>query len=50
MVPASAKGTKKELVKVVLNDMNSFFYDIEQVQQTMLHLYGITLAGNNPDS
>ena len=47
MVSASARSTKKEPVKVVLNDMNSFFCDVEQVQRTMVHLYDITVAGYN---
>ena len=49
MVSASARSTKKEPVKVVLNDMNSFFCDVEQVQRTMVHLYDITIAGDTPE-
>ena len=45
MVPPSAKSAKKEPVKVTLNEMNLIFCDVEQVQCTMVLLYGITLDG-----
>ena len=45
MVPPSAKFAKKDLVKVTLNEMNSLFCDVEQVQRTMMLLYGLTLEG-----
>lgn len=45
VVPASAKATSKELVKVCLNEMNSLFVDVEQVQRTMVQLYGLTPSG-----
>lgn len=45
MVPPSAKSTKKEPVKVTLNEMNSLFCDVEQVQRTMVRFYGLTLDG-----
>lgn len=45
-VPASKKSELKEPLKVILNEMNSFFCDVEQVQRTMVHLYGVTPAGN----
>ena len=45
MVPPSVKSAKKEPVKVTLNEMNSLFCDIEQVQRTMVLLYGFTLDG-----
>jgi hypothetical protein len=45
VVPASAKATSKEPVKVCLNEMNSLFVDVEQVQRTMVQLYGLTPSG-----
>jgi len=45
MVPPSAKSAKKEPMQVTLNEMNSLFCDVEQVQRTMVLLYGLTLDG-----
>jgi len=46
-VAPSKKSTNKNLVKVELNEFNSFFADVEQVQRTMVDLYDITLEGTS---
>ena len=45
VLPANNRSKNKDPVKVTLNHMNSFFVDVEMVQQTMVQLYGITLEG-----
>jgi hypothetical protein len=42
---ASPTGNNKEHVLVSLNEYNSLFTDVEQVQRTMVELYGITPQG-----
>ena len=44
-VAPSKKTMDKNLVKVELNEFNSFFADVEQVQRTMVDLYNITPEG-----
>jgi hypothetical protein len=44
-VSATKKSKDKSTVKVTLSEFNSFFADVEQVQQTMVHLYDTTLVG-----
>lgn len=41
------KSKSKDLVKVSLNEFNSIFVDVEQVQRTMVELYEITPSGNH---
>ena len=47
LVISLAKGSKKlkTTSKIELNSKNTFFIDIEKVQQTMVKLYGITPEG-----
>lgn len=45
IVPSNSKSKNKDPVKVELNEMNSFFADVEKVQATMMQLYGITPQG-----
>jgi len=45
-VPTSKGSKMKDPVTVKLNDFNSLFADVEQVQRTMVQLYGITTASN----
>jgi len=35
----------KEPIYVALNEVNSFFADVEMVQSTMVQLFGITYEG-----
>jgi len=51
-VPTSAKNSKDkskekglQIERIVLNDKNTIFVDIEAVQRTMVKLYGITQDG-----
>lgn len=44
-VPATAKSKAKDPIKVRLNDNNSLFVDVEQVQRTMVELYNVTHKG-----
>ena len=44
-VPATVKSKSKDPIHIKLNDNNSFFADVEQVQRTMVELYDITLEG-----
>jgi hypothetical protein len=44
------KSKSKDLVKVSLNEFNSIFVDVEQVQRTMVELYEITPSGNHQAS
>jgi hypothetical protein len=41
-----SKSKKKEPIKVILNDSNTLFVDLERVQQTMVKMYDITPKGN----
>jgi hypothetical protein len=41
------KSKSKDLVKVSLNEFNSIFVEVEQVQRTMVELYEITPSGNH---
>lgn len=43
IVPSNSKSKNKDPVKVELNEINSFFADVEKVQATMVQLYGIPL-------
>lgn len=45
VVAPTAKSSNKEPMKVCLNEMNSIFVDVEQVQRTMVLLYGFTEFG-----
>ena len=45
IIAQPAKSKTKVPTKVVLSSRNSFFVDIEKVQQTMVRLYKITPAG-----
>jgi hypothetical protein len=40
-----SKGKGLKMEKIVLNDKNTMFVDIEAVQRTMVKLYGVTEAG-----
>ena len=44
-VPATAKSKTEDPIKVKLNDNNSIFVDVEQVQRTMVELYNVTVEG-----
>jgi len=44
-VPPTVKCKSKDPIQVKLNDNNSFFVDVKQVQRTMVELYDITVEG-----
>jgi len=45
VVPTSIEAKSKDPVKVCLNEMNSLFVNVEQVQQTMVQRYTLTPSG-----
>ena len=44
-VPATAESKIEDPIEVKLNDNNSIFVDVEQVQRTMVELYNVTVEG-----
>ena len=45
IVKPSLRAKSQDLVKVSLNEMNSFFIEVEAVQKTMVKLYAFTPEG-----